>query len=302
MLASLPALWRLWRDSFGGPSGRLSQVVEVNEMRRTWTMYALVVCLLAVVGCKEAVPVPAEGTKGVVEAPADQGESKAASGDVEKAKVVVDAEPVVLDEKKDDAAAPEAVIANDSENGKAAVAEASQEEKVAVAVVKQGETVAIAEAPAVGELKGTEGFAAAVRKNTQEEEAAGALVPPAGLGMGAEAKVEERKITVAFGSPRGFSGGELDREKLAAVLAAGPEQLSACFVDEKLESDHHANLNYVVKVEVGGDGKAVATVAEDYMGEAAAGACAVEIIGGWEFSAPEGGAGSFLITMVVRRS
>lgn len=271
-------------------------------MRRTWTISVLVVCLLAAAGCKEAEPVPAEGAKGVVEALADHGESKAASGDVEKKKIVVDAEPVVLDEKKDSAAAPEAVIAFDSENGKAAVASASQEEKVAVAVVKQGETVAIAEAPAVGELKGTEGFAAAVRKNAEESGSEAALVAPGGLGLGTEAKVEERKITVAFGSPRGFAGGEFDREKLAAVLAVGPEQLPGCFVDEKLESDHHTNLNYVVKVNVGEDGRATAEIAEDYMGEEKAGGCAVEIIGGWEFVAPTGGTGSFLITMVVRRS
>jgi hypothetical protein len=168
---------------------------------------------------------------------------------------------------------------------------------------------------AAGEVKGTEGFAAAVKKSKGEAGGPGALLAPepagglaapglAGgeLALGEEGVVAQKTITVAFGSPRQFSGGEFDRQKLRDVLAAGPEELPACFKDELLESDHHSNLNYVVRVQVGADGKATATVAEDYMGEAKAGACALEVIGGWEFPVGVGGEGSFLITMVVRRS
>jgi hypothetical protein len=283
--------------------------------------------VVAIAGCK-GDKAASDGVSQAKKSEADRKAAQAASPDAAKKKVVIDAEPVVQVEKKRDAKAVEVSRLPTLADSKAAVAAASQEDKVAVAVARQGETVAIAEAPVDAEetgspeeageseakLKGTEGFAAAVKKSKGEAGGAGAMLAPSGgggpgatgpggaLALGGKDKADEKSISVAFGSPRLFAGGEIDRKKLREVLAAGPEQLPACFKDELLESDHHSNLSYVVRVQVGADGKATATVSEDYMGEPGAGACALEIIGGWEFPVAEGEAGNFSITMVVRRS
>jgi len=309
-------------------------------MRASWTSFFILV-VLAMVGCKESGPVAADGGKAVENAPVDRVAAKSGAADVAKKKVVIDAEPVVKIEKKNDAKVVEVARLPSAADSKAAVAAVVQEDTVAVAVAQQGEKVAIAEAPveggaaaptegvegtdsaegvrgadAVDDLKGTEGFAAAVKKGNGEAGGPGALLAPAVAGKPAGSAVmgggelalgdggpaAEKSITVAFGSPRQFSGGEFDRKRLRDALAAGPETLGVCFKDELLESDHHSNLNYVLRIQVGAGGKATATLAEDYMGEAKAGACALGIIGGWEFPAAEGGEGGFSITMVVRRS
>ncbi len=298
-------------------------------MMRVQSVLIGMLLVVAMAGC-EGDKAPSDGVSQAKQSEADGKVEGAAPRDAAKKKVVVDAEPVVQIEKKSDAKAREVARLPSAADSKAAVAAASQEDKVAVAVAKRGEKVAIAEAPPDGTelgepaevedsvapgLKGTEGFAAAVKKSKGEARDPGAMLAPSGgalaapglgaggeLALGEEGAVAQKTITVAFGSPRQFSGGEIDRDKLREVLAAGPEQLPACFKDELLESDHHSNLNYVVRVEIGADGKATATVAEDYMGEAKAGACALEIIGGWEFPVGVGGVGSFSITMVVRRS
>lgn len=274
----------------------------------------LVALLMAIGACKSEAPPAGQRQEEEI----DQKGKKAKAPDLAKKKVVVDAEPVVKPAQSPDGKV--AAVDPKGPEAKSAIATVSQGEKVAVAAAVQAATVAVAEAPsAVGEgeetgavLQGTEGFfAAAARKSKGEVRAEGALVAPvAGVGLasggelalGSESKEAEKKITVAFGSPRMFSGGKFDRKKLSEVLSVGPEQLPPCFADDHLESDHHTHLNYVVKVSVGAAGKAVAEVAEDYMGEPRAGACALDIINGWTFPEAEGGEGQFLITMVVRRS
>ncbi len=128
------------------------------------------------------------------------------------------------------------------------------------------------------------------------------LAVPGGGAMGMDEPANAPKsITAAFGTPRGYGGGTLDGPAVQAALEGKADALTRCFTDELLESDHHTNLNYIMKVDVGLDGTATASIDRALHGEEGAANCAAEIISSWEFPAPAGEAASFLITLVVRR-